>query len=94
MATNLEKPTLYQLASKFINEAWNTGSRSFLEEMRKMHPTEQQIFAGLILTWLSDYTRNYRIDDRNKQSIEECRKLLDSFKAVNEEELRTKFPLI
>jgi hypothetical protein len=91
----MTKEKVYPLANDFINTGFNVSRREFLEEMRRLHPTLQQIFAGLVLSWITDYGTNYRMDDRNKCSIKECRKLLESFRTVNNDEnVRTSFPLV
>ncbi|GAB6119635.1 hypothetical protein [Dysgonomonas termitidis] len=89
------KKEIHQIAGDLANAGFNTSREKFLEQMRNLHPTSQQLFAGLVLAWIKDYAENYRIDDRNRRSIEECRKVINSFNALNgNEELKTKFPCI
>lgn len=91
----MAKEKIQLLASDFIDAGFNTGREDFLQEMRGLHPTMQQIFAGLVLSWIADYCTSYRMDDRNKSSMEECRKLMESFRAVNDDQnVRTSFPLV
>ncbi|NDV80795.1 hypothetical protein [Bacteroides sp. 51] len=91
----MSKEKIFNLADSFTNEACNATRKEFLEEMKKLHPTIQQMFAGLVLSWLKDYATNYRQDPRNKHSIEECQKLIDSYTQIHgSEELRERFPMI
>jgi hypothetical protein len=91
----MAKEKVYQLASDFINAGFNTGREDFLQEMHKLHPTMQQIFAGLVLSWMVDYCTSYGMDDRNRNSMAECRNLMESFRAVNDDrDVKTSFPLV
>jgi hypothetical protein len=50
------------------------GQAEFLKQMRELHRSNQQIFAGLVFTWLNDYV-NYPTDERNEKSVEYTREL-------------------
>lgn len=91
----MSKEKILNLTDNFINEACNVTRKEFLEEMRKLHPTIQQMFAGLVLSWMKDYATNYHQDSRNKYSIEECRRIIDAFASnYPDEEIRNRFPMI
>jgi len=80
---------------RFLNIIDSSRKDLFLEEMRKTHPTIQQIFAGFVLSWINDYATNYRVDARNQYSIEECQKIINAHRlASGEEKLRERFPMI
>ena len=79
----------------FLNNFDSMQREKFLEAMRNMHPTGQQIFAGHVLAWINDYATNCRVDDRNRNSVEECRKILEAYRLdTGEEKLRERFPMI
>ncbi len=65
---------LSQIATDLTNAYWNMGREEFLKQMRELHRSNQQIFAGLVFTWLNDYV-NYPIDERNERSVEYAREL-------------------
>lgn len=48
----MSKEKILNLTDNFINEACNVTRKEFLEEMRKLHPTIRQMFAGLVLSWM------------------------------------------
>lgn len=86
--------TMSDIASDFANAGFSMGRDLFLKQMKMMHRTEQQMFAGLIISWIQDYT-TYNTDDRNKYSVEYFTRMLDAFKTANPDEpLRKGFPLI
>ncbi len=62
------------IAADFIDAYCRTSHEKFLEQMRNLHPTYQQILAGMVLGWLNDYV-SYRTDDRNKSSVAFVREL-------------------
>ena len=79
----------------FLNNFDGMQREKFLEATRKMHPTIQQIFAGHVLAWINDYATNYRVDDRNRCSVEECKKILNAYRVdTGGEKLRERFPMI
>lgn len=86
--------TISQLVEKLTNTCDNTTCEQFLSEMKKVHPTLQQMFCGFVLSWIIDYAENYPEDDRNRYSIKECRKIVNTYQALHDENLRTTFPLI
>lgn len=90
----MNEPTISQLIEKLTNTCDSTTYEQFLSEMKKVHPTLQQKFAGLILAWIIDYAENYPQDDRNRCSIRECRKIVNTYQALHDENPRTTFPLI
>lgn len=88
------KQEIHLKAENLANTAFNASTEEFLQQMRMMHRTNQQIFAGLVLAWLQDYA-TYSTDPRNQFSVEYCKKLIEAFKmAYPDEPLRTRFPLV
>jgi hypothetical protein len=53
----------------------------FIKNMETEHRTLQQSFTKLCLKWIEHVgSSEYRFDDRNKQSHETCRLMLELFK--------------
>jgi len=53
----------------------------FIKNMETEHRTLQQSFTKLCLKWMEHVgSSEYRFDDRNKQSHETCRLMLELFK--------------
>lgn len=88
------KEKIHQIAENLANASYNATREEFLQQMRMMHRTNQQIFAGLVLSWMQDYI-TYSVDPRNRCSVEYCKKLIETFNAAHPDEpLRTRFPLV
>jgi hypothetical protein len=82
------------IAADFIDAYCRTSHEKFLEQMRLMHRTYQQLLAGMVLGWLNDYV-NYRTDDRNKSSVAFVRELRALHcETTGDEGFKDKFPLI
>lgn len=89
------KQSITNIAEELTGEGSNVTRAEFLTEMQRMHPTNQQIFAGLVLSWMKDYAENYDADARNKYSIQEIKDIIESYKQTHDgEEFRSGFPLI
>lgn len=79
----LEETKEYRLAQHIENEINSSlfDGQMFAESLRYFHPTLQQKFYRVIKTCISELAKNDRpIDDRNKASFEECRKLHEFLK--------------
>ena len=88
------KEEIHQIAEKLANAGYNATREEFLQQMRMMHRTNQQIFAGLVLSWMQDYV-TYSTDGRNRFSVEYYKELIEVFKsAYPDEPLRKGFPLV
>lgn len=88
------KEEIHLKAENLTNTAFNATREEFLQQMRMMHRTSQQLFAGLVLAWLQDYA-TYSVDPRNRCSVEYCKELIETFNAAHPDEpLRTRFPLV
>jgi hypothetical protein len=86
--------TLSQIATDLTNAYWNMGQAEFLKQMRELHRSNQQIFAGLVFTWLNDYV-NYPTDERNERSVEYARELRNLIsEATGQGEFKDRFPCI
>lgn len=89
-----KKEEIHLKAENLTNTAYNATREEFLQQMRMMHRTNQQIFAGLVLAWLQDYA-TYPVDPRNRSSVEYCKKLIETINtALPDEPLRTRFPVV
>jgi len=90
----MSKQQIRQIAEDLANAGFNASKEEFLQQMRMMHRTSQQIFAGLVLAWLQDYI-TYPVDPRNQISVDYMAKLLEAFtEKYPDEPLRRGFPLI
>lgn len=85
---------IHHIAEDLANAVFNTSQDDFLRQMRLLHRTNQQMFAGLVLLWMQDYV-NYDTDGRNQYSVGYFKKMLDAFMAAYPDEpLRKGFPLV
>lgn len=90
----MSKQEIHSIAEDLANAGFNASKEEFLNQMRMMHRTSQQIFAGLMLAWLQDYV-TYPVDGRNQCSVVYCAKLLEAYaEKFPDEPLRNGFPLI
>ena len=90
----MDRKEINTIATDFATAGYNADREKFLQEMRLMHRTNQQIFAGLVFAWLNDYA-DYPVDDRNRASVDFCRELKDMYcAACDREYFRDLFPLI
>ena len=88
------KKEIHQIAEDLANAVFNASKEEFLRQMRLLHRTNQQMFAGLVLLWMQDYV-NYDTDGRNRYSVEYFSKLIETFKSAHPDEpLRKGFPLV
>jgi len=77
-----------------IEECRRDSRERFIDEMSQVHPTLQQIFAGLVFGWLNAYA-DRRPDDRTDASVEFTRQLRDMYRdAVCAEGFKDRFPFI
>lgn len=64
----------------YVNTFGDTHTE-FIKNMETEHRTLQQSFTKLCLKWMEHVgSSEYRFDDRNKQSHETCRLMLELFK--------------
>lgn len=74
----LEETKEYRLAQIIENEinSFSFDSSKFASAVKMFHPTLQQKFYRIVKTCIVEMAKNDRpIDDRNKASHEECRKI-------------------
>ncbi|MDR1502560.1 MAG: hypothetical protein LBT43_08905 [Prevotella sp.] len=90
----MSKQEIYLIAESFSNAGFNATQKEFLQQIRLMHLTSQQIFAGLILMWLQNFVA-CPVDDRNKYSVVYIIELLEAFaRKFLDEPLQSELPLI
>lgn len=86
--------SLSALAADFIEACRRESREKFLGQMQQVHPTLQQVFAGLVFVWLNTYA-DQRSDDRNKASIDFTSELRDIYRSATENEgFKDRFPFI
>lgn len=82
-------------AGDLINLAYNVSSEEANRQLACVHRTQQQIFAGLIFSWLNYYATECGVDDRNRASVAFSQKLLGIYQdATGEDKFPTRFPLV
>lgn len=89
----MERP-LSVIITDCIEECRRDSREKFIDEMSQVHPTLQQVFAGLVFGWFNAYAE-YRSDDRNEASVEFTRELRDLYRdAACADGFKDKFPFI
>ena len=83
------------LAVNDLANVYGPDHRSnFMEVMKDLHPTCQQLFMGLCFNWINEMAK-MRTDPRNEASAAVCRRLVDLYSAdTGEDEIPSKFPFI
>lgn len=74
----LEESKEFMLAQSIENEinSFSFDGKRFAESVKRFHPTLQQKFYRIMRTCITELAKSDRpIDDRNKASFEECRKI-------------------
>lgn len=85
---------LSAIAADFIETCRRADRKTFLEQMRQVHPSYQQVFAGLVLAWLNDYV-DKRFDERTHASMTYVRELRDIYRAATGDDgFKDRFPFI
>ncbi len=91
----MDNKEIRQFISGLTNTFGNEHRRILIEELRKQHPTLQQIFMGMVLSCINDFANSERIDDRNRASHTVCKRLVDLYSAdTGEEEIKDKFIMV
>lgn len=67
-------------AGDLINLAYNTSSEETNRQLACVHRTQQQIFAGLIFSWLNYYATECRVDDRIGRAWRSARNCSESIR--------------
>jgi len=75
---NSEALKLANALENYVN-VLNMGKRTdqFIEEMSRLHRTNQQSFTRLMFAWLEHVaSEDYRFDPRNQDAHEMCKKIM------------------
>ncbi len=88
----MDNKEIGRLISELTNTFGGYHRRKLIEELRRLHPTRQQIFTGMALAWINDFANSSRIDDRNRSSHRVCKRLADLYAAATgEDEIKDRF---
>ena len=74
----LDESKEYMLTQSIENEinSFSLNDKRFAEAVKRFHPTLQPKFYRIMRTCITELAKSDRpIDDRNKASFEECRKI-------------------
>jgi len=81
----VEAKEVAQKISEYLNTfGVKRNINSLVEELEKEHPTLQQSFTQLCISWLQNLAKREYFDDRNKASVNLARKILQN---LNKEDL-------
>lgn len=70
--------------TNIVNSFSDDSMKTFLKQMSFQHRTLQQSFTRLCLKWIELVASDeYRFDGRNQHSHEQCKKIVEAMKLLN-----------